>query len=58
MNQKLVEDPNYTIPPTFKKIYEREVELKYEMPLIKGVKPSYLMCYEILHDIINETFSV
>lgn len=58
MNHKLKDDPNYNIPANFKKVYEREVELKYELPKIKGVKNSYTMCYEILHDMVNEAFNV
>ena len=56
MNKKLEEDPNFNIPANFKKVYTREVDLKYELPSSFKIPHKFKICYEILHDMIDEQF--
>lgn len=58
MNKKLEKDPNYNIPPNYKKIYEREVSLDYTLPKSLAVPDKYKVCFELINNLIDEQFNV
>lgn len=58
LNKRLRYDPDTQVPAKFKKVVEKEINLKYEMrrDIIPNFKESWLDCYEIINDLISETF--
>ena len=60
LNKILKEKPEAEIPDSFKKIYEKSVDFRYNLPfeLSRQIPENYLISHEILEDLLRETLEI
>lgn len=56
MNFRLEENPEFVLPPNFRKVREKKVNLDFRLPVSLMVPQSYTDCYEIVADLIKDIF--
>lgn len=56
MNFRLQENPEFALPPNFRKVREKKVNLEFSLPVSLMVSDSYKDCYEIVSDLIKDVF--
>jgi hypothetical protein len=52
LNAYLVNDPNTPMPDGYKRVVDRDIEMRYEVPDTAGMEISFKDCVEILDDVM------
>lgn len=56
MNFRLQDDPEFVLPPSFRKVREKKVNFEYKLPLGLMAPQSFRDCYEIIADLLKDVF--
>jgi hypothetical protein len=56
MNFRLQENPEFVLPPSYRKVREKKVNFEYSLPVGLLAPHSYKDCYEIVADLLKDIF--
>jgi len=59
LNRQIQDNPNMMLPAGYRRAIENQVHHEHKMPIgliSMGVKPSWMVAYEVLDEILNEQF--
>jgi len=58
LNDALKKDPEYPLPEAYKKVVEKDVKFSYSLPQQLQVPEKFLVCYQVLDDIIKQALGI